>query len=302
MEHTKLSNPQIKKRLRFLGSELVFCGVIITMFILMKIIPFLMSIVYSFTDWNGVSNAVHFNGLANFQRMLKDRQFWHSLVFTLEQAAVHVLAVNLVAFTLAYFLIKPLRARGVLRAGFYIPNVIGGLILGFIWQFIFLKVFPAIGAVTGLKLFQLIWLGTPGTAFWGMAIVQAWSNFGYFMLLYIAGFTVLPMECLESARVDGANARQTLFHITIPLMRPTITRCLFLSIVNCFKIYTVNLALTEGGPYGSSQGIAMNIYQTAFTENRMGYGSAKSLVFTLFLVVFTSLQIFLTAKGEEEIR
>ena len=122
------------------------------------------------------------------------------------------------------------------------------------------------------------------------------------MLLYIAGFTALPGDCLESARVDGASARQCLTRITIPLMRPTITRCLFLSIVNSFKVYTVNLALTEGGPYGSSQGIAMNIYQTAFTENRMGYGSAKSLVFTVLLILFTGLQLYLTGKGEEETR
>ena len=272
------------------------------MFFLMKLVPFFLSIVYAFTDWNGISNAVHFNGLENFQRMVKDTQFWYSLKFTLGQALVQVVSVNVIAFTLAYFLIKPLRARGVLRAGFYIPNVIGGLILGFIWQFIFLKVVPAIGAATNIGIFKLFWLGTPATAFWGMSIVQAWSHIGYFMLLYIAGFTALPGDCLESARVDGASARQCLTRITIPLMRPTITRCLFLSIVNSFKVYTVNLALTEGGPYGSSQGIAMNIYQTAFTENRMGYGSAKSLVFTVLLILFTGLQLYLTGKGEEETR
>lgn len=296
------ASPQIKKKLSFWGYEAVFCGVIVVMFFLMKLVPFFLSIVYAFTDWNGISNAVHFNGLENFQRMMKDTQFWYSLKFTLGQALVQVVSVNVIAFTLAYFLIKPLRARGVLRAGFYIPNVIGGLILGFIWQFIFLKVVPAIGAATNIGVFKLFWLGTPATAFWGMSIVQAWSHIGYFMLLYIAGFTALPSDCLESARVDGASARQCLTRITIPLMRPTITRCLFLSIVNSFKVYTVNLALTEGGPYGSSQGIAMNIYQTAFTENRMGYGSAKSLVFTVLLILFTGLQLYLTGKGEEETR
>ena len=276
------------------------CGVIVVMFLLMKIVPFFLSIGYAFTDWNGISGVVTFNGVQNFIRLLGDTQFWHSLRFTLAQCLVAVISANLFGFFLAYFLVKPLKARGLLRAGFYLPNVIGGLVLGFIWQFIFLKVFPAIGEVTGIGFFKLMWLGTPATAFWGLCIVQAWSFVGYYMLLYIAGFTALPSDCLESARVDGANARQTLFRIIVPLMRNTFTRCLFLSIVNSFKIYTVNMALTDGGPWGSSEGIAMNIYETAFTENSMGYGSAKSLVFTTFVILFTALQLYLTSKGEAD--
>ena len=266
----------------------------------MKIVPFFLSIGYAFTDWNGISGVVTFNGVQNFIRLLGDTQFWYSLRFTLAQCLVAVISANLFGFFLAYFLVKPLKARGLLRAGFYLPNVIGGLVLGFIWQFIFLKVFPAIGEVTGIGFFKLMWLGTPATAFWGLCIVQAWSFVGYYMLLYIAGFTALPSDCLESARVDGANARQTLFRIIVPLMRNTFTRCLFLSIVNSFKIYTVNMALTDGGPWGSSEGIAMNIYKTAFTENSMGYGSAKSLVFTTFVILFTALQLYLTSKGEAD--
>ena len=290
----------VKRRGNFWVYELVFCGVIVVMFLLMKIVPFFLSIGYAFTDWNGISGVVTFNGIQNFIRLLGDTQFWHSLRFTLAQCLVAVISANLFGFFLAYFLVKPLKARGLLRAGFYLPNVIGGLVLGFIWQFIFLKVFPAIGEVTGISFFELMWLGTPATAFWGLCIVQAWSFVGYYMLLYIAGFTALPSDCLESARVDGANARQTLFRIIIPLMRNTFTRCLFLSIVNSFKIYTVNMALTDGGPWGSSEGIAMNIYETAFTENSMGYGSAKSLVFTTFVILFTALQLYLTSKGEAD--
>ena len=290
----------VKRRGNFWVYELVFCGVIVAMFLLMKIVPFFLSIGYAFTDWNGISGVVTFNGVQNFIRLLGDTQFWYSLRFTLAQCLVAVISANLFGFFLAYFLVKPLKARGLLRAGFYLPNVIGGLVLGFIWQFIFLKVFPAIGEVTGIGFFKLMWLGTPATAFWGKCIVQAWSFVGYYMLLYIAGFTALPSDCLESARVDGANARQTLFRIIVPLMRNTFTRCLFLSIVNSFKIYTVNMALTDGGPWGSSEGIAMNIYKTAFTENSMGYGSAKSLVFTTFVILFTALQLYLTSKGEAD--
>ena len=291
-----------KKQWNFWIYELVFCGVITVMFLLMKIIPFFLSIGYAFTDWNGISGVVKFNGVQNFIRLLGDTQFWYSLRFTLAQCLVAVISANLFGFFLAYFLVKPLKARGFLRAGFYLPNVIGGLVLGFIWQLVFLKVFPAIGEMSGIRFFKLMWLGTPATAFWGLCIVQAWSFVGYYMLLYIAGFTALPGDCLESAKVDGANARQTLFHVIIPLMRNTFTRCLFLSIVNSFKIYTVNMALTNGGPWGSSEGIAMNIYKTAFTENSMGYGSAKSLIFTIFVILFTALQLYLTGKGEADAR
>lgn len=290
-----------KKMRRFWLYELIFCGVVILMFVLMKLVPFLLSIGYAFTDWNGVSGTVNVSGLANFRRMMEDRQFWYSLGLTLRLALVSVVLTNIIAFFLAYFLTKPIRIRNTLRAGFYLPNVIGGLVLGFIWQFIFLKVFPAIGQATGLKVFSLLWLGTPDTAFWGLVIVQVWQYMGYYMLLYIAGFVAIPTDCLESARMDGAGPLRTLGSVIVPLMMSTVTRCLFLSIIASFKTYTVNMALTEGGPFQSSEGIAMNIYRTAFTENSMGYGTAKSLVFTVVVVLVTTLQIIVTSRKEVEL-
>ena len=286
------------KKVSFWVNECIFLGVIVVMFIIVKVLPFLLSIGYGFTDWNGVTGSTHFIGLENFKTLFNDKQFWSSLLFTFKFCGMTILLINLIGFTLAYFLTKPIRIRNFLRAGFYIPNVLGGIILGFIWQFIFVKVVPALGQATGIPLFNLMWLGTPATSYWALVIVETWRVSGYYMLLYIAGFTAVPGDCIESARIDGANNLTILTKVTIPLMMPTITRCLFLSIISGFKIYTLNLSLTEGGPWQSSEAITMNIYRTAFTENAMGYGSAKSMVFILIVVAITSLQVWLTSRKE----
>jgi len=220
--------------------------------------------------------------------------------FTAKYSLATLILTNLLGFFAGYFLTKPLRARNLIRAGFYLPNVLGGLVLGFIWRFIFLKIIPALGKVTGFPLFNLVWLGTPETAFWALVIVHVWSSMGFYMLLYVAGFMSIPGDCLESARIDGASAWKSLIKVTIPLMMPTFTRCLFLSITTSFRIYNLNLALTEGGPFLSSEAVTMNIYRTAFTENRMGYGSAKSLVLTLIVIVITLIQVWATSRKEVE--
>ena len=289
-----------KKKIIWIGYEILFLGGIIAVFLFMKIIPFLMCIGYSFTSWNGVTSEIAFNGMDNFKTMLQDTEFWNSLIFTLKFAMMSVLLVNFLGFTFAYLLSKPLRGRNIFRVGFYIPNVLGGLILGFIWQFIFVKAFPAIGSATGFGFFNLMWLATPATSFWSLVIVDAWQGMGYYMLLYIAGLTTVPKDCLESADIDGASWYQKLFHVTIPLMMPTFTRCFFLSIVSSFKIYTLNMALTNGGPYLSSESITMNIYRTAFTENSMGYGTAKSLIAMIIIIVITGIQVKLTSDREVE--
>lgn len=290
-----------KKRLTFLGNEALFLGVIVIAFIILKIIPFIYSITYSFTDWNGISSEIHFNGLSNYKNLLADKQFWNSMWFTAKFSVATLIGQNLIGFILAYFLIKPIRGRNIIRAGYYLPNVLGGLILGFIWRFIFLKIFPAIGKATKIGFFTQVWLGTPDTAYWGLLIVQIWSHMGYYMLLYVAGFMAIPNDCLESAKIDGAGKLNMLFSVEIPLLMPTITRCLFLSITTCFRVYNLNLALTSGGPFLSSEAVTMNIYRTAFTEDAMGYGSAKSLVLSLIVIIITFIQVGLTSKKEVEI-
>jgi raffinose/stachyose/melibiose transport system permease protein len=282
---------RIKSKSQFIIYEILFVGGILTLFLFMKVIPFLMSVGYSLTDWNGVTSVVRFCGLENFKRLLSDTEFINSLVFTVKFTVISVILINVLGFTLAYFFSGSLFGKNIFRMGFYIPNLLGGLILGFVWQFIFVKVFPALGS-------KILWLATPATAFWGLVIVDVWQGAGYYMLLYIAGLTAVPGECLESADIDGASSWQKLRFVILPLIMPTITRCLFLSIVSSFKIYTLNMALTNGGPYLSSESLTMNIYRTAFTENSMGYGSAKSLVVMLIIVAVTGIQVWMTSRKE----
>lgn len=297
----KNTSNKLKKKTQFIGNEILFISVILICFLIVRILPFLFSITYSFTDWNGITGKVNFNGLSNFFMLKEDKQFWYSLIFTIKFSVITLIGTNLVGFTLGYFLTKQIKIRNILRAGYYMPSILGGVVLGFVWRFIFIKIFPAIGRETGIHLFKLLWLATPNTSFWALVIVSIWIHSGFFMLLYVAGFTSIEKEMTEIARMDGANSWNVLTKITIPLMMPTITRALFLSIIYGFKIYTLNYSLTAGGPYNSSESIAMNIYRTAFTENAMGYGSAKSLVFIVIVVIITVLQVYLTSKKEVEI-
>lgn len=290
-----------KKALSFFGNEVLFLGVILIIFTIIKIVPFINSFIYSFTDWNGVSAKLNFTGLDNFKLMAKDAQFWSSMWFTAKMSLAILVGENLLGFILAYFLTKPLRARNIIRAGFYLPNVLGGLILGFIWRFIFVKIVPAIGKATGLSLFKLVWLGTPATAFWALVIVSIWSHLGYYMLLYVAGFTSIPGDCVESARMDGASNLKILFKVKLPLLMPTITRCLFLSVTTSFRVYNLNLSLTDGGPFNASEAVTMNIYRTAFTEYQMGYGSAKSLILSLVVICITLFQVWATSRKEVDL-
>jgi len=144
-------------------------------------------------------------------------------------------------------------------------------------------------------------LGTPGTAFWALAIVQAWGLAGYMMIIYVAGLTAISNDYLEAAIIDGATARQQLCHIILPLMMPSITECLFLSILNTLKVYDVNLALTGGGPYRSSEAVTMNVYTTAFAENQLGYGSAKAIIMAIIIIGVTLIQVAITSKKEVQV-
>jgi len=289
------------KRANYWVNELLFVGPILLFFMIAKGIPSVTGLWYSFTDWNGISSDYNILGLANFNTLMADSQFWQSAWFTLRFAVCVVILTNVIGFTLAYILTKRLHLSNFFRAGFYLPNIIGGLVLGYIWQFIFTKVFAYFGKITGITFFNMLWLGTPATSFWAMVIVEAWRTAGYLMLIYIAGFTALPGECIESARIDGAGEGALLFRIKIPLMMTSFTRCIFLSILNAFRVYDLNLALTQGGPYLSSESLSMNVYNTAFIHNHAGYGAAKALVFLIMIVAISQIQVYFTSRQEVEL-
>lgn len=281
--------------------QLVFVGPSIVFFILIIVIPFLLGMVYSFTDWNGVSATIHWIGLDNFLHIFaNDPKFQTAFWFTVRFTVVGVVLTNIIGFFLAYFLTKPLKSKNMLRTIFFMPNVIGGLLLGFIWQFIFVKGFSTIGDLTGWSFFNLPWLGDEATAFWGIVIVFVWQTAGYLMVIYISSLTNVSPDLLEAAEIDGASRWQILRSIIVPLIMPGVTICLFLAISWSFKMFDLNLSLTKGGPFGSTESVALNIYNEAFVNNRYGIGTAKAFVFFVIVAIITIIQVRLTKSKEVE--
>ncbi|WP_127532323.1 carbohydrate ABC transporter permease [Paenibacillus kobensis] len=280
--------------------QIIFTGPATVAFAIIVLLPFVMGMYYSFTDWNGVADTVSFVGFDNFKSAAQDEGFRQSFLFTAKLTAVAVVLTNVLAFLLALLLTQPIRMRGALRTIFFLPNVIGGLLLGFIWQFIFVKGFAAIGKATDWHLFKLPWLGDEQTSFWAIVIVTMWSGAGYLMVIYIAALINVPKELNEAAAIDGATAVQRLRHIIFPLIMPAVTICLFLALSWSFKAFDVILSLTKGGPFNSTQSVALNIYAEAFQNNRYGLGTAKAFIFFLIVAAITTIQVRLTKKREVE--
>lgn len=285
---------------RFIGYA-AFVGPALLFFLVIQIIPFVMGVYYSFTSWNGVSSVVEWVGFENYKKVFtSDPKFLNSFLFTTKFMLAAVVVSNIIGFGFALLLNAALKTRNLLRTVFFIPNVIGGLLLGFIWQFIFVKGFASVGNLTGLAFFKQPWLGDEKTAFWGIVIVFAWQISGYMMVIYIAALQGVDNSLLEAAKIDGASNFTLLTKIIIPLILPAFTICFFLTISMAFKIFDLNLSLTNGGPFNSTQSVAINIYQEAFQNNRYGLGTAKSIIFFLVVAIFTTVQVMLTKKREVE--
>lgn len=283
------------------ASFIAFVGPAFLAFVAIVLIPFFNGIYYSFTDWNGVTGQLNMVGLDNYHRIIfEDEQFRASFWITTKYTLVAVVLTNIVGFLLALLLTMNIKTRNILRTVFFMPNLIGGLILGFIWQFIYVKGFESIGALTGWSLFELPWLGDAQTAFWGIVIVAIWQGGGYVMVIYIAALQNVPTDLLEAAKIDGANRLKMLRHITLPMIMPSITICLFLTISWSFKVFDTNLSLTNGGPFKSTEMLALNIYTESFVNNNYGLGSAKAVIFFLVVAAITVTQVYLTKKREVE--
>lgn len=274
----------------------LFLAPAIAAFLLIVVIPAISGFYYSLTDWNGIGRSADFIGFTNFANIFSDSQFWYSFGFTALFAVVSVILINIVGFSLALLVTKRFRGRNFLRGVFFLPNLIGGLLLGFAWQFIFTKVFTA----TGIPFLQN-WLTNAETGFLGLLIVMVWQMGGYMMIIYIAALENIPASVNEAAAIDGANGKRRLFKITLPMVAPSFTIGLFLTLSNGFKLFDQNLALTKGGPNNSTQMLALNIYQTAFSFNRFGEAQAKALIFLISVAIITGLQLYLSRKSEVEL-
>ncbi|MBB6284060.1 carbohydrate ABC transporter permease [Geobacillus subterraneus] len=289
------------RKLKDAGLFVLFVGPALLAFTIVVIIPFLSGIYYAFTDWNGVTGQIKWVGFDNFKYLFtEDKQFQKSFILTTKYTVVAIILTNVIGFGLALLTTQMLKTRNVLRTVFFMPNLIGGLLLGFIWQFIFVKGFASIGQFTGISWFEWAWLGDAKTAFWGIVIVSVWQGAGYIMMIYIAALQNIPQELIEAAKIDGANRWQVLRHITIPLVAPAVTVCLFITTASSFKIFDVNLSLTNGGPFKSTEMLALNIYTEAFVNNRYGMGEAKALIFFVVVAVITLVQVMYSKKREVE--
>jgi raffinose/stachyose/melibiose transport system permease protein len=290
-----------KKNWKEAGLFSLFVGPVFIAFTIVVLIPFFSGIYYSFTDWNGITGEIKWVGFENFKYIFtEDKQFLQSFKLTAIYTIVAIILTNTIGFGLALLVTQKLKSSNLLRTVFFMPNLLGGLLLGFIWQFIFIRGFASIGELTGIPLFELAWLGDQNTAFWGIVIVSVWQGAGYIMLIYIAALQNIPKELIEAAKIDGASRFQVLRNIKIPLVAPAVTICLFLTTASSFKIFDANLSLTNGGPFKSTEMLALNIYTEAFVNNRYGIGEAKALIFFIVVATISILQVTITKKKEVE--
>lgn len=276
----------------FVGPSLFAFGLVI-------FVPLILGIYYSLTDWNGISTEINFVGLENYINAFSDEGFRNSFLFTTKFTIAAVIVINIIGFSLALLVTRESRISNLLRTVFFMPNLIGGLILGFIWQFIFVNVFNGLGQALGQE-WMMGWLSNEVTGFWGMVIIVAWQMSGYVMVVYVAGLQNVPPELNEAAKIDGATWLQRLRNITIPMVKPAFTISLFLTLSNSFKLFDQNLALTNGGPGNATQMLALNIYQTAFTFNKISLAQAKGVIFFVVVAIIGLVQVYITKKDEVE--
>jgi raffinose/stachyose/melibiose transport system permease protein len=287
--------------MRDLRDDLVFIGPGFLIFAIIVLLSFLLGIYYSFTEWNGVNKEAIWVGWENYVEVFKgDEQAGISAVFTAQFTIASVIVANLLAFFLALALTLPLKSAKLIRTIIFLPNVIGGIILGFVWRFIFTNSFVSIGELTGIGFFELPWLGTPMTGFWGSVIVFVWQRTGYLMMIYVASIMSIDENLLEAAYIDGASQFSILRRIIIPLTVPAITVCIFLALSWTTKMFDVIFALTKGGPFGSTETFAMNIYFEAFQYNNYGLGSAKAIIFFIVVGIISTTQVLVTKRWEVE--
>lgn len=279
---------------------LLFAFPAIFIWVSVVVIPFVYGLGITFTDWDGMSMDINFIGIANYREVFSDPTFITSLLKTVIFVIGSVVLSNLVGFLLGLAVTSGIKGQKLFRVGFFTPNIIGGIILGYIWNFIFSYVLTNVGESWGIEWLSTSWLTDPNKALAALVIVSAWQMSGYLMVIYIAGLTNVPEELKEAALIDGANYGQMVRYVTLPLIRNTIAICVFLSITRAFTSFDLNLSLTAGGPYKETELIAYKIYQTAFTSMDYGVGQAQAIVLFVIVAVVGLLQVYFTRKGSVE--
>ena len=255
------------------------------------IIPFVMGVYLSFCKFKTITNA-QFVGLENYIKIFADKDFVNAFGFTLKFSVVSIVTINVFASILALALTRKIKGTNLFRTVFFMPNLIGGIILGYIWQ-------QMINAV--LLKYETTLVANPTYGFWGLIILMNWQMIGYMMIIYVAGLQNVPTDLIEAAEIDGATSLQTLFKVKIPMVMPSITICLFLTVSNSFKLFDQNLALTAGAPSKKTAMLALDIYNTFYGRSGFeGVGQAKAVLFFIVVAVIALGQLVLTRRKEVE--
>lgn len=276
-------------------------------FIMTIVIPFILGVYYSLTDWNGVT-ITKFVGLENYLAFFKAPEYMYSFMVTSLFTFINMFCINISAFVLALLVTTRIRGRNLYRAGFFVPNLIGGIVLGYIWQFIFNYVFTAVGTSLQIEALSKSFLIEPKLAVFAIVIVSTWQYAGYIMMIYVTAIQGIPDTILDAAKVDGASGYKRLTKIMMPMVAHSFTICIFLSLVNSFKQFDLNYAITNGGPsmlfmgkaINATELLALNIYKTAFTRNDMALAQSKAVVFFVLLAIVALVQVYISKKQEVE--
>ena len=285
------------KRKKAIGKFFAFGAIPLSIFIGVLVYPFMQGFYLTFTDWNGF-DYTKISGFQNYKASLTDPHFWTTLGFTLKFVIVSVILVNLVAFGLALLVTSKLKSSNLFRTFFFIPNLIGGVVLGVIWQFIFNTALTSLARKFKIPFLQDSWLNDTNKAFWALIIVTVWQASGYMMIIYITGLISIEPEIVEAATVDGATPFRLLTAIKIPLMAQAFTISLFLTMRNGFMAYDVNLALTGGGPFRTTELISMHIFQEAFAFGHFGTGQAKAVLMFIMVAFAALVQVAVSKRME----
>lgn len=261
-------------------------------FIIGFIWPFAQGLYLSFTQFTTVNNAV-LNGVTNYQKALQDPTFLNAFLFTGKFAIVSTILINVIAFAIALLFTSEIKGKNAFRTVFFMPNLIGGIVLGYIWQILLNAALSVLGK-------PLLALNT-SAGYWGLIILMCWQQIGYMMIIYIAGLQNIPGDLMEAARIDGGSPWQILWKIKIPMVMPSITICLFLTITNSFKLFDQNLSLTGGEPAKSTEMLALNIYNTFYARSGplwKGIGQAKAVIFFVLVIIISLTQLYATKSKE----
>ncbi|MFD0693576.1 carbohydrate ABC transporter permease [Paenibacillus sp. GCM10027628] len=270
------------------------------LFLFAVVLPLAMGVKYSFTDWDGVSQTLHYIGWDNYVHAIKDSDFWRSLSNTFKYAIILTFLVNLLSLLLALVLDSFLKFRNLFRTIFFLPSVISIVLSGFVWSYNYSKGVPNLFKLFGVESVTSP-LGHPNYALWGIIAIAVWQGIGTPMIIYIAGLQNIPSELVESAEIDGAGILHTFWHVTLPLIAPSITINMVLVLTGALKVFDLVYVTTNGGPGFSTDVLSIYIYRASFASHKGGYGTALSMIFFIILVLVTMIQLQIFRKREVEL-